>query len=114
MRYGYARSENEEGLALQVSMLEAADVPKENIFIDMADGSRINPRLEMLITQVKENDTIVIKAIDRISRSTKIMQTALEQIAGKGAEIKFLDGNVMNGILTKTLLREGESIHRKG
>lgn len=71
MIYGYARVSTKEQKELrQIIALKEFGVDEKNIFVDKQSGKdfqRVN--YQRLIGKLKENDTLVIKSIDRLGRN---------------------------------------------
>ena len=71
MIYGYARVSTREQKELrQIIALKEFGVDEKNIFVDKQSGKdfqRVN--YQRLIGKLKENDTLVIKSIDRLGRN---------------------------------------------
>lgn len=71
MIYGYARVSTREQKELrQIIALKEFGVDEKNIFVDKQSGKdfqRVN--YQRLIGRLKENDTLVIKSIDRLGRN---------------------------------------------
>lgn len=70
MLYGYARvSSHDQNLERQIISLLNAGVEKNNIKLDKLSGKDTNrPELQNLLSNLKENDTVVITSLDRLSR----------------------------------------------
>ena len=69
--YGYARvSSKDQNEARQIIALSQFPVKKENIYIDKFSGKDFDrPKYSELIKILKEQDLLVIKAIDRLGRN---------------------------------------------
>lgn len=70
MLYGYARvSSHDQNLDRQIISLLNAGVEKNNIKLDKLSGKDLNrPELQKLLSKLKENDTVIITSLDRLSR----------------------------------------------
>ena len=70
MLYGYARvSSHDQNLDRQIISLLNASVEKNNIKLDKLSGKDTKrPELQNLLSNLKENDTVVITSLDRLSR----------------------------------------------
>jgi len=75
MIFGYARvSTNAQDLATQIGQLEAAGC--ERILHDKLSGLNTQrPQLRELLGSVSRGDTVIIPAIDRLSRDTADLLT---------------------------------------
>lgn len=64
----------------------------EQIYADRISGAkRERPELNKMLEELNEGDTVVIVAIDRLSRSTKDLLDIVETIKNKGASLKSLN-----------------------
>lgn len=64
-------------------------------YIDRMSGkSKERPELQRLLSDLQVEDVVVVKFLDRLSRSTKDMLELVEVIKQKGAFLKILDMNV--------------------
>ena len=70
MLYGYARvSSHDQNLDRQIISLVNAGVEKNNIKLDKLSGKDTKrPELQNLLSNLKENDTVIITSLDRLSR----------------------------------------------
>lgn len=69
--YGYVRvSSRDQNEDRQMAAMKDKDVPKENIFLDKQSGKDFErPQYKRLIKQLKEDDLLYIKSIDRLGRN---------------------------------------------
>ena len=69
--YGYIRvSTREQNEDRQLIAMNDFGVPSENIFIDKQSGKDFNrPAYIKLVENLKPNDTLVVKSIDRLGRN---------------------------------------------
>lgn len=66
-----------------------------SIYIDKMTGvSRDRPELKRLLSDLCEGDTVVVKSVDRLSRSTLDLLEISEQITSANAHLKILDLNI--------------------
>ena len=64
-------------------------------YIDKMSGrSKERPELQRLLADLEAGDVVVVKSLDRLSRSTKDMLELVEFIKQKGAFLKILNMNV--------------------
>lgn len=64
-------------------------------YIDKMSGvSRDRPKLNRLLSDLQDGDTVVVKSIDRLSRSTLDLLDITEQIKLANANLKILDLNI--------------------
>lgn len=65
------------------------------IYIDKMSGvSRERPELARLFHDLQKDDIIIVKSIDRLSRSTKDLLDITENIKSTGTNLKILDLNI--------------------
>ena len=61
-------------------------------YIDKMSGRRKErPELQRLLDDLQSGDVVVVKSLDRLSRSTKDMLELVEVIKGKKANLQILD-----------------------
>lgn len=92
--YGYARvSSREQNEDRQIAALTAFGIPQANIIIDKASGKdtdRIG--YQYLKRQIlRQGDTLVVKELDRLSRSKTDIKRELEEFKEMGVRVKILD-----------------------
>ena len=92
MLIGYSRvSDESQSLNRQIDMLVENGVDERNIYREKITGTkRERPELNRMIDELKPQDTVVIAELTRLSRSTKDLFEIVEQVQGKGANIKSL------------------------
>ena len=67
----------------------------DSIYIDKMSGvKRDRPELERMLNDLQIGDTVVVKSIDRLSRSTKDLLEIVEQIKMVQANLHILDLNI--------------------
>ena len=65
------------------------------IYIDKMTGvSRDRPQLLRLLSDLREGDVVVVKSVDRLSRSTLDLLEISEKIKSANAHLKILDLNI--------------------
>lgn len=91
IRYYVRVSTMEQKIDRQLLAYSKADFQ----YIDKMSG-RNKERLELqrLLDDLQAGDVVVVKSLDRLSRSTKDMLELVEVIKQKGASLKILDMNV--------------------
>ena len=61
-------------------------------YIDRMSGkNKERPELQRLLNELQPGDVVVVKSLDRLSRSTKDMLELVEAIKGKKATLQILD-----------------------
>ncbi|OAA91458.1 recombinase family protein [Clostridium ljungdahlii] len=90
---GYARvSTIDQNLDRQILALQ--EIGCEKIYQEKITGTKIDrPELQRLLSELEEGDTVIVKELTRVSRSTADMLNLVEQITKKGCYIKSLNEN---------------------
>lgn len=88
---GYARvSTTQQELDRQIIALEQAGVTQ--IYQEKITGKfKDRPELNKLLAELQKGDTVIVKELTRVSRTTLDMLELVKQITSKGADIKSLD-----------------------
>ena len=92
--YGYARvSSREQNTDRQIETLMKFGVPETNIIVDKASGKDTEREgYQYLKRQIlRRGDTLVIKELDRLSRSKTDIKRELESFKEMGVRVKILD-----------------------
>lgn len=92
--YGYARvSSREQNTDRQIEALTKFGVPEQNIIVDKASGKDTEREgYQYLKRQIlRHGDTLVIKELDRLSRSKADIKRELEAFKDMGVRVKILD-----------------------
>lgn len=80
----------EQKIDRQLVAYEKAD----EIYIDrMSGGNRERPQLKKMLDSLQNGDVVIVKSLDRLSRSTRDMLEIVEFIKSKDASLKILDMN---------------------
>ncbi len=88
IRYYVRVSTAEQKLDRQLIAYNKAD----SQYIDkMSGANKERPELQRLLNDLQSGDIVVVKSLDRLSRSTKDMLELVETIKDKGAFLKILD-----------------------
>lgn len=111
MLLGYARvSTDEQNLNRQIDQLKDFGVSTDNIYTEKMTGTKKDrPVLMKLLEFARENDTVVISDLTRISRSTKDLISLVEELGNRGINIKslkesWLDTSTAQGKLMFTIM----------
>ena len=69
--YGYVRvSTKDQNEARQLIAMQEFGIPDSNVYVDKQSGKDFNrPQYKRLLKKLKENDTLIIKSIDRLGRN---------------------------------------------
>lgn len=69
--------------------LDQAQVDK--VFIDKASGKDAHrPELELLLSFVRDGDTVVVHSMDRLARNLDDLRRLVQRLTGKGVRIEFV------------------------
>ncbi len=106
--YGYIRvSAKDQNEARQIEALKSAGVDERFIFLDKSSGKNFNRNeYQVLKRALREQDTLIIKSIDRLGRNyTEIIQEWKEITKDIKANIKVLDMPLLDtSVNTKDLI----------
>lgn len=92
--YGYARvSTKEQNLDRQVAALLAAGVAERDIITDKISGKNFDrPGYQSLRNALlRRGDTLIIKSLDRLSRTKEDIKNELQYYKEAGVRVKILD-----------------------
>lgn len=91
---GYVRvSTEEQNLDRQLAVMGDVDV----LYKDKMSGKNTNREgLQKMFADVREGDTIRVKSIDRLARSTRDLLTVLDDMEKRGVEVEFIDTPYLN------------------
>ena len=91
IRYYVRVSSMDQKIDRQLFAYDKAD----SIYIDKMSGvKRDRPELDRMLNDLQADDTVVVKSIDRLSRSTKDLLEIVEKIRAVKANLKILDLNI--------------------
>ena len=91
IRYYVRVSSIDQKIDRQLLAYDKAD----SIYIDKMSGvKRDRPELDRMLNDLQAGDTVVVKSIDRLSRSTKDLLDIIEQIRAVKANLNILDLNI--------------------
>lgn len=71
--------------------LLAYDGADETYIDKMSGATKERPRLQAMLADLQEGDVVVVKSLDRLSRSTKDLLEIAEQIQASGAGLRILN-----------------------
>ena len=94
MKIGYARvSTQDQDLSLQLDGLIAAGC--NHIYQEKATGiKKERPELQAMMSQLRDEDTVVIWKLDRLARSLKDLISLVNEIQEKGAALQSLNDHI--------------------
>lgn len=91
IRYYVRVSSMEQKTDRQLMAYEGAD----KIYIDkMTGATKDRPNLQAMLDELEAGDIVVVKSLDRLSRSTKDLLDIAEIIRTTGAGLRILDLNI--------------------
>ena len=91
IKYYVRVSTTEQKLDRQLLAYDKADL----IYSDKVSGKdKERPQLKIMLEDLKENDVVVVKSLDRLSRSTMDLLSITKEIENKGATLKVLDKDI--------------------
>jgi len=133
--YYYARvSSKDQNLDRQIDAFKALGADDRSIFYDKASGKSLNRENYMALRDVilRPGDTLVIKSIDRLSRTKADISNELRYYSEKGIRVKILDlpttlvevdenqswvielvNNILIEVLSSMAQQERENIRRR-
>lgn len=110
MIYGYARvsttgqMNNGNSLEGQEKQLEEAGAIK--IYKDSFSGTRLDrPEFNILLSKLKEGDTLVVTKLDRIARSMTQGSELITDLINKGVRVNILNIGIMDNTPSSKLIR---------
>lgn len=84
-------STSEQKVDRQLTAYDNAD----KLYIDKMTGATTDrPQLKAMLSEMQAGDTVVVKSVDRLSRSTKDLLDIVDTIQSKGVRFKVLDINI--------------------
>ena len=94
MKVGYVRvSTMEQNTARQESLMESLGV--EKIYIEKVSGkSKDRPKLQEMMSFVREGDTLIVESISRFARNTRDLLDLVEQLKKKKVEFVSKKENI--------------------
>ena len=94
MKVGYVRvSTTEQNTARQESLMESLGV--EKIYIEKVSGkSKDRPKLQEMMSFVREGDTLIVESISRFARNTRDLLDLVEQLTKKKVEFVSKKENI--------------------
>lgn len=96
--FGYARVSTEQQLlTTQINKLQAAGIPKNQIFSEKVTGlSKFETRkaFNKLMSIVKPDDEIVVTKLDRLGRSTLEMYQLITELRDRGIYLRSLEQGI--------------------
>lgn len=99
MKYGYARVSTvyqaNEGNSLEAQERALKDAGAEIVYSDAYTGTKIErPNFEILISNLKSGDMLIVTKLDRIARSVNQGLELIQKLLKKGVRINILNMGV--------------------
>ena len=91
IRYYVRISTLDQKLDRQLVAYDKADVTYAD---KMTGASMDRPQLQLMLSDLAEGDVVVVRSLDRLSRSTKDLLEIVDTIQNKKASLKILDINL--------------------
>ena len=71
-------------------------LPIEQMYVDHCSGKdKDRPELQNLLRHLREGDVVHVHSLDRLARNLKDLMDLLDQMIGKGAEVRFHKENLI-------------------
>ncbi len=105
--YGYVRvSTKEQNEDRQLIALAEFNIPPENLYVDKLSGKDFErPAYKEMLGQLRQDDLIIIKSIDRLGRNYEEIQEQWRIITKeKCADVRVLDTPLLDTSYHKDLL----------
>ena len=91
IKYYVRVSTVEQKLDRQLLAYDKADI----IYSDKVSGKdKERPQLKIMLKRLQKDDVVVVKSLDRLSRSTMDLLSIAQEIESKGATLKVLDKDI--------------------
>ena len=72
------------------------NVQLDKLFTDKASGKDTQrPELDMLLSFVRDGDTVVVHSMDRLARNLSDLLTLVKDLTGRGVAVQFLKENLL-------------------
>ena len=110
MIYGYARvstkGQDKYGNGLEVQEKQLRENGAKTIYHESFTGTKKSrPKLDELMSVLREGDTVVVTKLDRIARSTKDGLEIIDELLAKGVSINILNMGKFDNSPTGKLMR---------
>lgn len=108
--YGYlrvsSRKQANDGNSLEAQRRELKAAGAEILYTDVYTGTTTDrPKLDKLIGELKERDTIIVTKLDRLARSVQQGIELIESLVNKGVKVHVLNMGLMDNSPTGKLIR---------
>ena len=110
MTFGYVRvSTKSQNPSLQIDALLKEGVSEKNIYRDVSSGAKSERHdLDLMISRLREGDTVIVWKLDRIARSISHLLKLVEQFEKLGVKFRsindpFVDTTSAHGKFVITL-----------
>ena len=108
--YGYARvsskSQAKDGNSIEAQEKALKEAGATEIFTDIYTGTTTDrPKLDKLVNQLHEGDTIILTKLDRIARSVQQGISLIDGLVEQGIKVHVLNMGMMDDTPTGKLIR---------
>jgi len=110
MLYGYARvstsGQAKDGNSLEHQEKLLRDAGASEIYADSFTGTKLDrPQFKILLTQLKEGDTLIVTKLDRIARSMMEGSRLVSELIERKIVVNILNVGVMDNTPSSKLIR---------
>ncbi len=110
MIYGYARvstnGQARDGNSIEAQERILKEKGVEKIYLESYTGTKKNrPKLNELLDQIQDGDTLIVTKLDRIARSTRDGLDIIDSLLAKGVNIEILNMGKFDNSPTGELMR---------
>ncbi len=110
MIYGYARvsttGQMNNGNSLEGQEKQLREAGAIEIYKDSFTGTQVNrPQFNILLSKLKEGDTLIVTKLDRIARSMTQGSELVTNLINKGIRVNILNIGVMDNTPSSKLIR---------
>ncbi|UII29056.1 recombinase family protein [Fulvivirga maritima] len=105
MKFGFARvSKNDQSLDRQLDALKAEGC--EEIVVEKLSGRKQQVKLDQLLSKLRRDDTLIVKSIDRLGRTSKELINLLDTLKIRNIDFVSLDERIdTNSIMGEALFK---------
>lgn len=110
MIYGYGRvsskGQERDGNGLKSQIAHLKENGAKVIYTDSFTGTKKSrPKLDKLMSELKEGDTLIVTKLDRIARSTIHGAQLVDELLSRGVKLNILNMGVMDNTPASRLIR---------
>lgn len=110
MKFGYARvstkKQGKDGNSLEAQTELLLQNGAEEIFEEQFTGTKKSrPKLDLLLEELQEGDTLIVTKLDRIARSISQGSELIESLLARGITVHILNLGIMDNTPASRLVR---------